>query len=194
MKQSCFQCPCPCGGSLPNHASTGTLQHWLVVLFQAPVESLLLSCILGNARFCLCPPRLGSLFLPVLWKSSNQILLAFKVRFPGDAQFLCQVLQAGKPDMGFRTFTTGELLWCYCSPVCGSPTWRVWDLILSWLPPPTCLLWLLCFWIWGIFFFFFLMDSSVLLTKIIQQLVVILVLSQEEMSACPSTLPSWTSP
>ena len=57
-------------------------------------------------------------------------------------------------------------------------------------PPPTCLLWLLCFWIWGIFFF--LVDSSVLLSTIIQQLVVILVLSQEEMSACPSTLSSWT--
>ena len=38
-------------------------------------------------------------------------------------------------------------------------------------------------------FFYFLMDSSVLLSKIIQQLVVILVLSQEEMSACPSTPP-----
>ena len=34
--------------------------------------------------------------------------------------------QAGKPDVGFRTFTTvGELLWYYWSPVCGSPTQRV---------------------------------------------------------------------
>ena len=31
--------------------------------------------------------------------------------------------QAGKPDMGLRTFTSmEELLWYYCSPVCGSPT------------------------------------------------------------------------
>ena len=37
--------------------------------------------------------------------------------------------------MGFRTFTTvGELLW-YCSPVCGSPTRQIWNLILSWLHP-----------------------------------------------------------
>ena len=44
-------------------------------------------------------------------------------------------LQAGKPDMGLRTFTTvGELLRYYCSPVCGSPTWLVWDLILSIMP------------------------------------------------------------
>ena len=28
--------------------------------------------------------------------------------------------QAGKPEVGVRTFTTmGELLWYYCSPVCG---------------------------------------------------------------------------
>ena len=44
--------------------------------------------------------------------------------------------QAGKPDMGLRTITTvAELLWYYCSPVCGSPSWQVWDLTLSWLRP-----------------------------------------------------------
>ena len=33
--------------------------------------------------------------------------------------------QEGKSDVGFRTFTTvGELIGCYCSPVCGSPTWQ----------------------------------------------------------------------
>ena len=38
--------------------------------------------------------------------------------------------------MGFRTFTTvGELLWYYCSPVCRSPTQRVWGFILSELCP-----------------------------------------------------------
>ena len=42
----------------------------------------------------------------------------------------------GKPDVGFRTFTTvGELLWFYCSPVCGSPTQQVWNLILLWFHP-----------------------------------------------------------
>ena len=42
-------------------------------------------------KSCLCPLRLESLFPLVLWKSYNQILLAFKVRFPGDSQFLCQI-------------------------------------------------------------------------------------------------------
>ena len=45
-------------------------------------------------------------------------------------------LQAGKPDVGLRTFTpVGELLWCNYFPVCGLPTRWVWDLILSWLCP-----------------------------------------------------------
>ena len=39
--------------------------------------------------------------------------------------------QAVKPDMGLKTFTTvGELLWYYCSPICGLPTQWVWNLIL----------------------------------------------------------------
>ena len=39
----------------------------------------------------------------------------------------------------------------------------------------------------------FLVSSSVFLLMIVQQLVVIPVLSQEGVSACPSTLPSWTN-
>ena len=49
-------------------------------------------------------------------------------------------LQAGKPDVGFRTCTTvGELL-CYFSAVCGSSTRWIWGLILSYLCPflPSC--------------------------------------------------------
>ena len=40
-----------------------------------------LTFTLVHAWFCLCLPK--SLFLPVLWKSYNQILVAFKVRLPG---------------------------------------------------------------------------------------------------------------
>ena len=40
--------------------------------------------VLVHTRFCSCPPRLEPLFPPVLWKSCNQIPLAFKVRFLGD--------------------------------------------------------------------------------------------------------------
>ena len=44
--------------------------------------------------------------------------------------------QAGKPDMGCRTFTpVGELLWYNYFLFCVSSTWWVGDLILSWLCP-----------------------------------------------------------
>ena len=43
-------------------------------------------CILVLARFCLCPPRVS--VFPVLWKFYSQILLTFKIRFPGDSQSL----------------------------------------------------------------------------------------------------------
>ena len=122
--------PQPRGEPLPVHASTGdppTLAGSFGSVSCGVTAPLL--WVLLRARFCLCPPRLESVFPPVLWKSYNQIPLAFKARFPGDPQ-------AGKPDMGFRTYTTmGELLWYYFSPICGSPTDGVWDMILSWLGP-----------------------------------------------------------
>ena len=164
--------------------------------------------VLALGRFCLCPPRLESLFPPVLWKSCNQIPLAFKFQISWGFPVPLSDPQAGKPEVGFRTFTTvGELFWYIFFPVCGSFTWREWDLSISWLCPSYCLtaalcLFLnmgyllfskfqcLCFWTRGIFY---LVNSSVLLWMVVQQLVVILVLLQEEMSTRPSTLPSWTS-
>ena len=60
---------------------------------------------------------------------------------------LCEFLlllrnpQVGKPDMGLRTFTpVCGLLWYNCSPVCESPTQRLWGLILLWLCPSYCLI------------------------------------------------------
>ena len=48
-----------------------------------------------HAKFCLCPPRLESLFPLVFWKSYHQIPLAFKVRFPEDSYSLCQIPSLG---------------------------------------------------------------------------------------------------
>ena len=141
-------------------------------------------------RFHLCPPTLGSLFPPVLLKTYNEIMLAFKARVPGDSVPLSDP-QAGKPDVGFRTFTTvGELLWYYCSPVYGSPTQQVWDLTLLWLHTfyhlavaPSLSLDMK---------YLLLVGSRVLLLMVVQQLVAILVFLQEEMNTHPSTLPFWT--
>ena len=100
--------------------------------------------------------------------------------------------QAGKPGMGFRTFTTvGELLWYYCSPVCGSPTQQVKsrDLILLCLHPSYHLI---AASLSLDLEYLFLVGTSIVLLVVVQQLVAILVLLQEKMSACPSTLPSST--
>ena len=56
-------------------------------------------------------------------------------------------------------------------------------------PPTISLQVLLCLWTWEIFF---LVSSSIFLSMVVQQLAVILVLLQEEVSAWPSTLSSWT--
>ena len=62
--------------------------HWQVYF------SLLWDCcffplVLVHIWFCLFPPRAS--VSRVLWKFSNQILLCFKVRFPGDFQSLWQI-------------------------------------------------------------------------------------------------------
>ena len=66
--------------------SSGSVSHWVTSPFL---------WVLVCARFCLGPPGLESLFPPVLWKSYNHILLAFKARFPGDPQSLCHVPRLG---------------------------------------------------------------------------------------------------
>jgi len=87
--------------------------------------------VLVHARFCLCSPRVESLFPPVLWKSYSPILLSFKFTFPGVLSPFADP-QSGKPDVGLRNLTiVREFLQYYCSPVCESPTWQVWDLLLS---------------------------------------------------------------
>ena len=123
MPRETFQCPCPCGDCLLTHASTGgpptPAGSFDSVPYRVTVPVL---WVLVHAKCCLCPPRLEFLFPPVFWKSYNQIPLALPAIFP-KLQVPWLDPQAGKPDMGFRTFTTmQELLWYYYSPVCGSPT------------------------------------------------------------------------
>ena len=48
---------------------------------------------------------------------------------------------------------SGKSSWYYCSPVCGSPTWQVWDFVLLWLCPSYCLT-VACLLTWGIFILF----------------------------------------
>ena len=174
------QSPRPCSELLLTHASTGDppTPAGRFGSVSCGVSAPFL-WVLVCAWFCLCPPSLESLFPLVLWKSCNQIPLGFKVRFPGDPQ-------AGKPDVGFWTFTAlGELLCYYRSHLCGSSTQWVRDLILPWLClsyrlAAACSLSLDA----G---YPSLVAFSVSLLIAAQQSAVILLLSQEEMSTRPST-------
>ena len=89
FQDCCCQWPLPCGKPLLIHASTGDPPilaggfGWVFCEVTAPFLMVLVH------RFCLYSPRLETLFPSVLWKSYNQIPLAFKVRFPGNSQSLC---------------------------------------------------------------------------------------------------------
>ena len=54
-----------------------------------------------------------------------QIPLAFKVKFPGGSQSLCQIPRLGNLLWALEDvlLTVQKLLWYNCSPICGSPTW-----------------------------------------------------------------------
>ena len=47
----------------------------------------------GGDKFFLGPPSVS--VSPVLWRFGHQILLTFKVRFPGDSQSLCWISRLG---------------------------------------------------------------------------------------------------
>ena len=157
FSDNCSQSPCPWNEPLFTHSSTGdpptpagsfgSVSCWVTAPF---------FWVLVQAKFCFCPPRLESLFPSVLWKSCNQILLAFKVRFSGDSQPLCWVWVP----------RLGSLAW-------GSELSKQWEsffgiIVLQfaghspggygiWLhhicaPPAIVLQLLLCLWTWGIFF------------------------------------------
>ena len=132
----CCQCPWPCGETLLTHACTGdtpTLAGSFGSVSCGVTAPFL--WVFVHTRFCLCPSRLESHFpqscgSPII--KSHRTSKSDSLEIPSPLSDP----QAGKPDMGFRMFTTvGELLWYYCSPVCGSPSWWVWDLILLWLHP-----------------------------------------------------------
>ena len=103
---------------------------------------------------CVCPPRVESLFPPVLSKSFNQIPLAFKVWFSRNSSFCCWIPRLGSLTWGSET----SLQWVdFCAisvrqsvshPPSSYGFWFCWD-----CAPPTISLWLLlCLWMWGIFF------------------------------------------
>ena len=158
----CCQSPCPCGEHLPTHASTGDPP-----LLAGSLGSV--SCgvtapflwVSVHSRFCLCPPRLESLFPSVLWKSYNQIPLAFKARFSGDSQPLCQIpglerlTWGSEPSQQWENFFVIIVFQFVGHPPGSYGIWFYYD-----CAPLTFLLWLLCLWTWDIFFFWWVPASS----------------------------------
>ena len=150
----CCQCPCPHGESQPPPASagdpptlagrSGSVSYGVTAPSPwVPMRTLL----------CVCPPRVESLFPPVLSKSCNQIPLAFKVWFSRNSSSCCWTPRLGSLKWGSEPSLQWVDFYGMCSPVCESPTQQLWGLILLWLHPSTISLWLLlCLWMWGIFF------------------------------------------
>ena len=138
-------------------------------------------CALQDWSFCF-PQSCGSFIIKSHWASRSDSLGIPSpfVRSPG-----CEAC-CGVQNLHNSGRTPLEL----CSPVCGSPTWRVWDFVLLWLCPFYHLT--EAFSLSLDMGFLFLVGSSILLSMGVQQLDVTLVLSQEKMSTCLSALPSRT--
>ena len=143
-----------------------------------------------HTLLCVCPPRVESLFPPYLSKSWNQIPLSFKVWFSGNSSFHCQTPRLGsltwgsEPSLQWVDFCGIIVLQFVSHPPSGYGIWFSCDCV----PPTISLQLLLCLRMWGIFFGEFQClpgdDCSA---------VVIPVLSQEVVSARPSTLPPWSN-
>ena len=145
----------------------------------------------SNVHQILCVPSKSGLFPPILWKSCNQIPLAFKVRFSGNSFSCCQTLTLGSLTWGSESSLQWEK---FCDIidfqfVSSPPDDYVILFNHDCTPPTISLQLLLCLWIHGTSFS---VGSSIFLSIMVQQFVVIPVLSQG-VSAQPSTLPSWTN-
>ena len=91
-----------CVWPLPTHTSPGEPHPSRWFWFSLPWSRCSFPLGLGVHVVWFVPSKTGVSVPPVLWKSCNQILLAFKVRFPGDSQPLCQVPRLGSLTWGSR--------------------------------------------------------------------------------------------
>ena len=141
FQDCCFQCPHPYGEPPPTDTSTGDFPT-------LADRSGSVSCgIMAPSPWVLVGARLCAFQERCLWKSYNQILLVFKVRFPGDSQSLCWIFRLGsliwgsEPSQQLENFfgiivlqfvgrSPGRYgIWFYCD--CISPTILLWLLIFG---------------------------------------------------------------
>ena len=143
--------PCPCGKLRLTHTSTGyppTLAGNFISVSWGVATPFLWDLV--HARFFLCALQDWSLIPPVLWKSNNQISLAFKVRLPGDSWSVCQSPRLGsltwgsEPSQQWKSFFGVIVLQFVDHPPGEYRIWFYCDCV-----PPTILLRLLCLWKWA---------------------------------------------
>ena len=110
--------------------------------------------VLMGTLLCVCPPRVESLFPPVLSKSCYQIPLAFKVWFSRNSSSCCWTPRLGslmwgsEPSLQWVDFCGISVLQSVSHPCSSYGIWFYSD-----CAPPTVSLWLLlCLWMWDIFF------------------------------------------
>ena len=103
---------------------------------------------------CVCPPRVESLFPPVLSKSCNQIPLAFKVWFSRNSSSHCRTPRLGsltlgsEPSLQWVDFCDISVLQFVSHPRSSYGIWFYCD-----CTPLTISLWLFfSLWMWGILF------------------------------------------
>ena len=106
-----------------------------------------------HTLLCVCPPRVESLFSPVLSTSCNQIPLAFKFWFSRNSFSHCWTPRLGsltwgsEPSRQWVDFCALIVLLFVSHPPSGYGIWFYRDCT----PPTISLQLLLCLWIWGIF-------------------------------------------
>ena len=86
-------------------------------------------------KSCVCPPRVAFLFPPVLWSFCDEAPLTFKAKCSGGSSSQFQIPILGSLTWGSELSLLWENLCDIIILVCGSPTWWVWDLIISRMEP-----------------------------------------------------------
>ena len=189
----CCLCSCPCSEPQPPPTSardsptlasrSGSVSYGVT----APSPWVLMCTLL-----CVCSTRVESLFPSVLSKSCHQIPLAFKVWFSGNSSSPCRTPRLGSltwnsvPSLQWMDFCGISVLQFVSHPPSGYGIWFYCDCT----PPTVPLQLLLCLWMWGIFFG----EFQCLPVNDCSAFSCVLVLSQEGVSACPSTPLSWVNP
>ena len=151
----CCQCTCPHGEPQLPPTSAGDSPTLAgrsgSVFYGVTVPS---PCVLVHPLLCVYPPRVESLFPPVLSKSCSQMPLAFKVWFSLNPSSHCRtprlgsLSQGSEPLLQWVDFCGIIVLQFVCHPLSGNGIWFYCDCT----PPTISLRLLLCLWMWGIFF------------------------------------------